>query len=870
MQIGACRSLLLIAPATSFSRPISLSQTIFVNRADIENKTATIEEIHDESDSEQQVSSSSRVQSRGEIKARKALSKLGLVKVKGVNRVTIRRSGQPILAIAQPDVYKSLNSDTYVVFGEGQPEDINSLQSQLQAAQEVLKDGAEAPEAAAASAGAADEEDDEEVDEEGVNKEDIELVIAQANVSRAKAVKALKANDNDIVNAIMMASTRFKNVIACQLAKLTGGDASVIARAIDRPKVKGHGTFAVSLPRLFPSQTIPRKPKAPLQSQTEEAVQRTTVGRKHGGHESENLSVQEAKAALLSRIPHEFDTTGLIRSVTPAGQFLNFTVDERQYTREVIQGVVKAEEAKQKSLSTAGSLASISVTKQQQYVASLGYGTDPTVGQGQVIAIDYSSPNIAKPFHGGHLRGTILGNFATRLLRGFGYQVVGINYLGDWGKQYGLMAVGFDRYGDRTKLRQDPIKHLYDVYVKINRDITENPHLDKLANQYFKQMEDNDPNVLSLWQEFRSLSIDVYKIMYKRLGIEFDVYSGESESAKYVPQAYDLLRKKGLLEEQEDGAWVVDLTEHGLGICTLRRADGTTLYLTRDVAACLERVERFKFDRHLYMIGDDQNLHMKRLFKIMELAYADEINDRYGDSSPLSLLPHWSQSLQHISFGKVQGMSTRKGNVVFLEDILDTAQSTMLEKMKDNKSKFEAVKESLQQQQQQEGSELYSKEDEDTGVRLVADQLGISAVVIQDFQARSSKGYEFSWRRMTESTGNTGIYLHIESRSGTRLNPVANTDLLTEPEAFELANMISMYPDITLQTLQSLEPSMIVNYLFGLSHAISSANQVLQVKAATELGQQDLAEARMLLLWAARVTLGNGLRILGLEPLERM
>ncbi|KAI8600004.1 putative arginine--tRNA ligase, cytoplasmic [Dissophora ornata] len=668
-----------------------------------------------------------------------------------------------------------------------------------------------------------------------------------------------------------MASTRFKNVIAGQLAKLTGGDASLIARAIDRPKVKGHGTFAVPLPRILPSNTK----KVPGSKGKKDSVE----GADFSG--SKDSSVQDGKATLLARIQHEFDTTGPIRSVTPAGQFLNFSVDERQFTHETIQDVVKAEETKQRYLAQpsappspapAFQSSSSSVPGRKQHVASLGYGMDPTVGQGHVIAIDYSSPNIAKPFHGGHLRGTILGNFATRLLRGFGYQVVGINYLGDWGKQYGLMAVGFDRYGDRTKLRQDPIKHLYDVYVQINRDITENPALDKLANQYFRQMEDNDPEVLSLWQEFRSLSIQVYKVMYKRLGIEFDVYSGESESAKYVPQAYDLLRKKGLLKEQEDGAWVVDLTDHGLGVCALRRADGTTLYLTRDVAACLERVERFKFDRHLYMIGDDQNLHMKRLFKIMELAFADE-----AIASSSSSLPHWSRALQHISFGKVQGMSTRKGNAVFLEDILDTAQSTMLEKMMENEAKLEAVKESFQQQQQ-DGLMQSSKEDEETGVALVADQLGISAVVIQDFQARSSKGYEFSWKRMTESTGNTGIYLQyaharlcgIESKSGTRLNPAANTNLLTEPEAFGLANMISMYPEVTLQTLNTLEPSLIVNYLFGLSHAISSANQVLQVKSAAELGQRDLAEARMLLLWAARVTLGNGMRILGLEPLERM
>ncbi|KAF9939375.1 Arginyl-tRNA synthetase [Mortierella alpina] len=649
-----------------------------------------------------------------------------------------------------------------------------------------------------------------------------------------------------------MASTRFKNAIASRLAKIVGGDVSTITRAIDRPKVKGHGTFAVPLPRLLPSTAKSRKGKG--ESST------YAMGGERSGQD------------LLARIQHEFSAgDGLIRSVTPAGQFLNFAVDEREYTRETIQDVVQAERAKQEYITSHQELLSPSQPGSTRRLASLGYGMDPTVGQGKVVAIDFSSPNIAKPFHGGHLRGTILGSFASRLLTGYGYQVVGINYLGDWGKQYGLMAVGFDRYGDRAQLKQDPIKHLYEVYVKINRDITENPSLDKMANQYFKQMEDNDPTVLSLWQEFRSLSINFYKIIYKRLGIEFDIYSGESESAKFVPQAYDLLRRKGLLKEQDDGAWIVDLSEHGLGICTLRRADGTTLYLTRDVAACLERAERFQFDQHLYVIGDDQNLHMKRLFKIMELAYAEE--------AQASSQPHWTRALRHLSFGKVQGMSTRKGNAVFLEDILDTAQSTMLGKMKENESKFEAVKESFKQQQRQQDGRWPEKNGQALdGVELVADQLGVSAVVIQDFQARSSKGYEFSWKRMTESTGNTGIYLQyaharlcgIEDKFGTRLNTNANTDLLTEPEAFELANMVSMYPEITRSTLQTFEPSMIVNYLFGLSHAISSANQILQVKTAAEMGQQDLAEARMLLLWAARVTLGNGMKVLGLEPLERM
>ncbi|KAF9407692.1 Arginyl-tRNA synthetase [Podila epigama] len=669
-----------------------------------------------------------------------------------------------------------------------------------------------------------------------------------------------------------MASVRFKNAIATQLAKFTGGDVATIQRAIDRPKIKGHDTFAIPMARLFPSGG-----RVVLESKKKEKKQQNDKGTNPN---PSSLSREGSEAFLQEKKKQQDILDRLVR------EFLNFTVDERRLTRETIQDVIAAETAKRQKLQEATKAKENNDTIDTVvYPYSLGYGLDGTVGQGQVVAIDYSSPNIAKPFHGGHLRGTILGNFATRLLRGFGYKVIGINYLGDWGKQYGLMAVGFDRYGDRMRLQQDPIQHLFDVYVKINKDIAEDPALDKKANAYFKQMEDGDRAVLDLWQEFRTLSIKFYKEMYKRLGIEFDVYSGESESAQWVPQAYQLLRDKALLVEQEDGAWVVDLTEHGLGVCTLRRADGTTLYLTRDVAACLQRAEQFKFDRHLYMIGDDQNLHMKRLFKIMELAMGQGKDVQGGTTKAATQAQgiverpvHWSLGLRHISFGKVQGMSTRRGNAVFLEDILDTARDTMLEKMRVNESKFEAVKGSILDAESADKGLKASKEEEDERVLSVADKLGISAVVIQDFQARSSKGYEFSWKRMTESTGNTGIYLQyaharlcgIEEKSGTRLNMEANADLLTEPEAFELANVISMYPEVTRTTLETMEPSMIVNYLFHLSHAISGANQVLQVKSVAEAGDRDLAEARLLLLWAARTTLGNGMQILGLEPLERM
>ncbi|KAF9168524.1 Arginyl-tRNA synthetase [Actinomortierella ambigua] len=663
-----------------------------------------------------------------------------------------------------------------------------------------------------------------------------------------------------------MASFHFKKAIAAQLARMTALDSNLILRTIERPKMKGHGTFAIPLPRLLSPTTSPSS----LSSSSAES----------------RSSLAEQRAALLARVQSEFDTTatrGMIRSVQPVGQFLNFKVDEAAYIQHAVQDVVRAEYGR------------TSDSRLDRY------GLDGTIGQGKIVAMDYSSPNIAKPFHGGHLRGTILGNFVTRLLRGFGHQVIGINYLGDWGKQYGLLAVGFNMYGDRSELQKNPIKHLYDVYVKVNQAVLENPEIDKQANEYFCAMEAGDEKALGMWREFRELSIEIYKKMYKRLGIEFDIYSGESEAARWVPQAMEQLRdKKLLLEKQTDstmtttkssgegdeeegggsqGALYVDLAPYDLGMATLQRADGTTLYLTRDIAACLERRDRFKFDQHLYVIGDDQGLHLKRLFKIMELLYSS--TDGKQEDQDHRHQQHWSRQLQHLSFGKVQGMSTRKGKAVFLEDILDTAQRTMLDKMMENEAKKRDKIKSTAILKEETSAAAPGTEDKDEGGpgqeaqrAWIADQLGISAVVVQDFQAKSGKGYSFSWNRMTDATGNTGVYLQyaharlcsIEARSGQKMNPLADTSFLTEPEAFDLANWISQYPEVTRQALDTLEPYVVVQYLFGLGHAISAANKVLLVKDQP----QELAQARLLLLWSARVTLGNGLELLGLVPVEKM
>jgi len=349
-------------------------------------------------------------------------------------------------------------------------------------------------------------------------------------------------------------------------------------------------------------------------------------------------------------------------------------------------------------------------------------------------------------------------------------------------------------------------------------------------------MEEGDPEALQLWERFRNLSIEDYKKIYRRLNVEFDVYSGESLMSKGMEKAFQILHDKNLLEDNK-GAQVVNLTEEKLGLVLVRKSDGTTLYLTRDVAAAASRHQQYNFDEMYYVVAAQQDLHFQQLFTVLgegKMGYP------------------WAKSCHHINFGMVRGMSTRKGNVVFLEEILAEAKQTMLEVMKKNDAKF---------------SEIENPE-------LVADLVGISAVAIQDYSSKRIKDYDLSWERMTSFEGDTGPYLQyaharlssMERKSGAAVNPNANFDLLTEPTAHELVQQISKFPEVVKQAVQQLEACVVVQYLLQLGHAISAAHGDLWVKDR----EQDIAEARMSLFWAAKVTLGNGLRLLGLVPLERM
>ena len=357
---------------------------------------------------------------------------------------------------------------------------------------------------------------------------------------------------------------------------------------------------------------------------------------------------------------------------------------------------------------------------------------DPSKGKKRMV-VEFSSPNIAKPFHAGHLRSTIIGGFLANLYSGAGWDVTTMNYLGDWGKQYGLLAIGFQKFGDEDSLLQNPIGHLYDVYVKINavmgeeedrvkalreevkelqaknesmveketqiQDILDNG-IDEQARKYFKRMVDSDQEAVDTWKRFRNLSIEKYKKTYARLNIHFDDYSGESQvKEESMEKAAKTLAETKVSEESE-GAVMVDLTKHSkkLGKALVKKKDGTSLYLTRDIGAITEREEKYQFDRMIYVVASQQDLHLAQLFKIVEVMGRKDLADK----------------CQHINFGMVLGMSTRKGTARFLDDILRDVGDKMHDVMKTNKGKYVQVEDP----------------------EKTADTLGISAVMVQDMTGK--------------------------------------------------------------------------------------------------------------------------------------
>lgn len=567
-----------------------------------------------------------------------------------------------------------------------------------------------------------------------------------------------------------------KNYIRKELVRITKVDEKIVNDAIDIPTSLDKGDFMIPFPRL----------------------------------RMKNVNGEE-KCLEICQL---FDKNEYLSDVKSEKNFLQFFINKKYIIERVINEVLSSK-------------------------SRYGYTLE---GANKKIIIEFSSPNIAKPFHAGHLRSTIIGNFLTNLYEKNGWKVLRYNYLGDWGKQFGVLAVGFQRYGDEEQLEVDAIKHLFDVYVKTNRDIEnegENSKTSLEANYFFKRMEEEEPEAIKLWERFRNLSIKQSLDIYSRLNIKFDVFSGESQVSKRdIEDVGQILEKLGMIEKKDNAEFIkIEMKKNKIEECLFRRSDGTTLYLTRDIGEAIKRYKEHEFDRMIYVVASQQDIHLNKLFSVIkQMGFA------------------WHEKLVLVNFGMVLGMSTRKGAVVFLDNILNETQNEMHKVMIKNKEKYAQI----------------------SNPEKIADIIGISSVVVQDMQSKRINNYSFNWNRMFSFEGDTGPYLqyaHSRLASIIRncpydLNDFSDFDasLLIESCAENLIRIISQYPFIVKRALENHEPCTIVTYLFNLTHSISECYDKLWV-----LNQEkNLAITRLSLYKVAKQTLSNGIELLGLTPVDRM
>ncbi|XP_077566786.1 putative arginine--tRNA ligase, mitochondrial [Stigmatopora nigra] len=449
--------------------------------------------------------------------------------------------------------------------------------------------------------------------------------------------------------------------------------------------------------------------------------------------------------------------------------------------------------------------------------------------------VEYSSPNIAKKFHAGHLRSTIIGNFIANLKESLGNKVIRMNYLGDWGMQFGLLGVGFGQFGSQEQLKENPLQHLFEVYVKVNKEAKHNEDTMLGARDFFRRLELHESQAMLLWQQFRDITVSEYRQIYERLGIRFDVYSGESFHQEGVKEVLCQLENQGLLKTTEMGTRIVELpAQDHSNICTILRSDGTSLYITRDIAAAIDRREKYYFDEMIYVTDKSQANHFQQLFQILR---------QMGHS--------WADRCHHIPFGLVQGMKTRNGEVVFLEDILNESRARMLLNMKQSKMT----------------KEMDNAEE-------TAEKVGISALIVQDFKGPLQRDYKFDWDKVLQAQGDTGVFLqytHARLSSLIRKNDDIDTStfdpsLLTEQSGVSVLQHLLRYDEVLYQSAQDLQPKHLLIFLLKLGHLTASAHRDLPVKGSP----QQVAQARMRLFSVARSVLAHGMQILGIIPVDKM
>ncbi len=489
------------------------------------------------------------------------------------------------------------------------------------------------------------------------------------------------------------------------------------------------------------------------------------------------------------------------------GPYVNFFVDKVKFSEDIINEIL---------------------SKKDSYGAS-------KVGEGKRYLVEYSSPNIAKPFHVGHLFTTAIGHSLYRMLKFEGYDAVRINHLGDWGTQFGKLISAYKRWGNEEAIEKSPIAELLRIYVKFHDEAEKNPSLEDEGRMYFKKLEEGDKEAIELWKRFKDLSLKEFNNIYNILGVDFDSWAGESFYNDKMDVVVKELEEKNVLTES-NGAKVVMLDEYNMPPCIVVKSDGASIYATRDLAAAMYRKQHYNFDKCIYVVGKDQILHFKQVFKTLELA---------GHT--------WAKDCVHIPFGLVKfadrKLSTRKGNVVLLEELLNEAVAKTLETIN---TKNPSLKEK----------------------EKAAKEIGIGAVLFTYLKNSREKDIVFDWNEMLSFEGETGPYVQYSYaraksilRKAEAINGESDFSKLNSKEEFELAKTLEGFNKAILLAIDKLEPSVVTRYVVDVAKAF---NKFYNAHSVLNLEDTGLKVARLKLIEATAQVIKNSLYLIGINVVEEM
>lgn len=510
---------------------------------------------------------------------------------------------------------------------------------------------------------------------------------------------------------------------------------------------------------------------------------------------------------LKEKIESDDYHTEFIKKIEVKGAYLNFFIDEECFAKETLNILISSPS---------------------------DYGKT-NIGNGKKIVIDYSAPNIAKPFHVGHLRSTVIGNALYNIYNTLGYSSYGINYLGDWGTQFGKLIVAYKKWGSKEDVEKGGIAKLNELYVRFHKEAEDDDSLNEEARGYLVKMQEGDEEALSLWKWFKDLSLIDFEKVYKKLGMTFDSYKGESAYNDMMMPVVDELREKGLLTTSQ-GAQIVDLEEFNMPPCLILRSDGGTLYPTRDIAAVIDRYNEFHFEKAIYITASDQNLHFKQWFKVIEMM-----------GFP------WANKLEHVDFGLVSfdnsKISTRAGHMILMEDLLNESVNKTIEIMKNNNA------------------------DEKT-IADASKSVGIGAVIFNDLYNSRIKNVSFSWDRILNFEGETGPYVQytharcvsILEKAGFDLNGSFDFSHLADETSFETIKEIYAYPSKIMESAEKNEPYIVTRHIVSIAQSFNkfyNQNKVL-------VEDETIKNSRCLLVFAVKTVLENGLNILGINAPNKM